>query len=136
MIRRPLLTLVVGAGLAGTALGACATSTPPISSAASVKLGQDVAAIRSAATADNRTAAQDALAQLRLDVETFHRSGQLSNQRATTVLLDAASVEAQLVSLPQPPTTTTTSVTPPTLVQPSVPPRHPHGKGKDGGDNG
>ncbi|MHB8191175.1 MAG: hypothetical protein ACYDHP_12320 [Ferrimicrobium sp.] len=124
--------IVVGFAIAA-ALAGCGSSTTNVNPGLGVLQG-DVALVRSAVNAQDRSAAQVALDKLVAEVGRLRGEGQLTAARATTILSAAFEVDAALGSIPVP-TTTTTSTSIPVLTT-SPPPGHEpggrNGKGKNG----
>jgi hypothetical protein len=82
---------------------------PSISAGASQQLRADVDAVRAAVTSGDRAQAVQALATLQSAVTQLQRQGQVSADRAVSILGAAADVDAQLGLMPT--TTTTVSTT-------------------------
>lgn len=95
--------------LAAAALTGCGGDDPAVPAGAGAQLGARVAAIRQAATAGDRAAAELRLSELRRAVGEFQGAGGLADSTAARILARAAVVEANLTSL----TTTTTTTQPP-----------------------
>ena len=110
------------------ALAACGAGGGDLSQAAAARLGPQVAAIRSAATAGDRAGAEAAVAQLRATIAQMEQAGEIPGERAKDMLAAAAAVEAQLGLLPAPTTTTTTA-------PPPAPPPEPERGGDGDGDD-
>lgn len=85
-----------------------------ISDAATARLTPEVAAVRAAAEAGDRAAAEATLDRLRDMVAALTASGEISKGRAAGVLDAAGDLEAQLVLVPA---TTTTTAPPPVVVE-------------------
>lgn len=90
--------------LAAAALTGCGGDDPAVPAGAGAQLNARVAAIRQAATAGDRAAAE-----LRQAVGELQGAGELAESTASRILARAAVVEANLTSL----TTTTTTTQPP-----------------------
>ena len=124
---KPRLIVVVCA--IAVALAGCGSSGANANPGLGVLQG-DVAAVRSAANAQDRAAAQNAVDKVVADVGRLQTEGQITSGRASTILSAVSQVDAGLGSLPVPTTTTTTTATttaPPPTTQP------PRGKPGDGG---
>lgn len=91
------------------ALTGCGGDDPTVPAGAGAQLGARVAAIRQAATAGDRAAAELRLSELRQAVGELQGAGELAERTASRILARAAVVEANLTSL-----TTTTTTTQPT----------------------
>lgn len=105
-----------------------------ISANASATLSGQVAAVRSAAEAQNWASARSLLAQLRASVDTLRAQGAISTARSAAILTSAATVEAQLPAAAVPATTPAApspAASSPAPAPAGGPPAH-HGKGKDG----
>lgn len=123
-MKRLVTVLIVALAL----LAACDGGSPSISDDGAARLRSEVAAVRTAVGARDADAAARALDILRASVSHMRRSGDLSADRAATILDAAAAVDAELVSI----TTTTTTTT--TTVPVHAPPGkgdEEHGKGQD-----
>jgi hypothetical protein len=128
-VTKPRLIVVVCA--IAVALAGCGSSGANANPGLGVLQG-DVAAVRSAANAQDRAAAQNAVDKVVADVGRLQAEGQITSGRASTILSAVSQVDAGLGSLPVPTTTTTTTATttttpPPPTTQP------PRGKPGDGG---
>lgn len=95
--------------LAAAALTGCGGDDPAVPAGAGAQLNARVAAIRQAATAGDRSAAELRLSELRQAVGELQGAGELAESTASRILARAAVVEANLTSL----TTTTTTTQPP-----------------------
>lgn len=95
--------------LAATALTGCGSDEPAVPAGVGTQLSARVAAIRQAATAGDRAAAELRLSELRRAVGELQDAGELAESTASRILARAAVVEANLTSI-----TTTTTTTQPT----------------------
>ncbi len=128
MRRHAARRAVTAAGIA-IVLGSCGGgggAGPSISIGAAQQLRSDVDAVRAAVTSGDREQAVQAIATLQSDATQLQHQGQVSADRAVSILGAAADVEAQLGLMP---TTTTTVATTTTTV-----PKHKKDHGGPGGD--
>jgi hypothetical protein len=96
---------------AGSLLAGCGDDEHRLSDEASADLAPRVQAIRSAAAAGDRAAAQAEAGRVRQTVADLQAAGAVDAAEADTVLKALASVEQQLGLLPEPTTTTTIATT-------------------------
>ena len=96
---------------AGSLLAGCGDDGHRLSDEASALLAPRVEAIRSAAAAGDRAAAQVEAGRVRQKLAELQAAGTVDGAEADTVLKALASVEEQLGLLPEPTTTTTATTT-------------------------
>jgi hypothetical protein len=113
---------------AGSLLAGCGDGNRSLSDEASAHLAPRVEAIRAAAAAGDRAAAQAEVGRVRQTLDDLQAAGAVDTAEAATVLSALAGVEQQLGLLPEP-TTTTTATTAPAPAPRPVPP-------SDDGDEG
>lgn len=113
--------------LVATLLAACGGGSPSMTARGASELHAQVTAVRAAASAHDADGAARALDTLRASVARLRRSGDVTADRATTILAAASTVEDQLVSIT---TTTTTTTVPPTVPPDQGDDRKGNGKGK------
>jgi hypothetical protein len=119
-------------------VGACGSGGSGISSVAGTQMQVRVAAIRDDVANGDRSAAEDELSKLRVDVVQFRADNKINDSAAQRILRAADVVQSKL-SLLDPPTTTatTTSTSTTSTTTTTNPPKDKgkgHGKGKDEGD--
>ena len=102
-------------------IAACGSGTSGVSAPAGALLHTRVAAIRTAASHGDRSAAADQLTQLRDSVAALRARGEISDAAAKRILGAAATVQTELALLPPPSTTTTTTIEPTTTTKPKPP---------------
>ena len=136
---------------AGVVLAGCGGSSAgvPLAAQDSATLRGDVSAIRTAAAADNPSAAHAAAAKLRSDVQRLLGQGRLASTDARSMLAVSMQIDTRISAELHAPTPTVTSASAPaptsTPAAPTAPAKHPgpehakpsghgHGGGKDGGD--
>jgi hypothetical protein len=134
-VTKPHLIVVVCA--IAVALAGCGSSGANANPGLGVLQG-DVAAVRSAANAQDRAAAQNAVDKLVADVGRLQTEGQITSGRASTILSAVSQVDAGLGGLPIPTSTTTTTTTIATTTTVPSPPttQPPRAKAGDGGGGG
>jgi hypothetical protein len=98
---------------AGSLLAGCGDEDHRLSDEASALLAPRVEAIRSAAAAGDRAAAQAEADRVRQTLNDLQAAGAVDGAEAATVLKALESVEEQFGLLPEPTTTTTTTTTAP-----------------------
>jgi hypothetical protein len=103
-------------------------SKAAITPTAAQALGDQVAAVRLAASQQDPAGARLALDQLRATLSQLEQGGQVSATRAGAILSDVAAVQDQLSALPTP-----TTAAPATSAPPGDGQGHDHGKGGGGG---
>jgi hypothetical protein len=96
---------------AGSLLAGCGDEDHRLSDEASALLAPRVEAIRSAAAAGDRAAAQAEADRVRQTLNDLQAAGAVDGAEAATVLKALESVEEQFGLLPEPTTTTTTTTT-------------------------
>lgn len=101
---------------------------PPMTPTAARALGDQVAAVRLAASQQDPDSARHAIDQLRATLSQLEQGGQVSATRAGAILSDVAAVQDQLGALPTP-----TTAAPTTSAPQGGGKGHDHGKG-GGGD--
>jgi len=125
--------------LAPFAVGACGGGGSGISSLAGTQMQVRVAAIRDDVARGDRSAADDELSKLRVDVVQFRADDKINDSAARRILRAADVVQTRLALLDPPTTTstTTTSTTSTSTTTTTKPPKDKgkgHGKGNDEGD--
>ncbi len=123
------ISLLVAVALAGC--GGTSTSAPLSAGDASL-LHLDIRLIRTAALANDPTAAHTAVAKLRADVERLLHSGGLSAADARLMLAGAAAADGRISAEVHAPTTVLPTTTPP----PDTGAGHGDGHGHDNSHNG
>jgi hypothetical protein len=124
-----MTTVVVACMVA--VLGACGGGGgPAVTEQGASELQTQVTAVRSAAAAHDADGAARALETLRTSVARLRRSGDVTDERAASILRAADGVEAQLVTITTTTTTTTTTRPAPT----TTPEDQGNDKGKGNGN--
>ena len=118
-------------------VGACGSGGSGISSVAGTQMQVRVAAIRDDVANGDRSAAEDELSKLRVDVVQFRADDKINDSAARRILRAADVVQTRLALL-DPPTTTSTTTTSTSTTTTTKPPKDKgkgHGKGnEEGGD--
>jgi hypothetical protein len=110
-VKRPATVAAAAMIAAGALLAGCGDEDHRLSDEASALLAPRVQAIRSAAAAGDRAAAQAEAGRVRQTIADLQAAGAVDAAEADTVLEALASVEEQLGLLPEPTTTTTATTT-------------------------
>ncbi len=126
MKRVLFVALVVALGAAG-----CGGANSGVSEKASAELDTSVGRIRVAAAAQDRTAADQALAELQGRVEELGSQGEISDAAAARILDAAGRVQAELAAIPTPTTPAPATVAPP---QTAADPDEDRGRDRDNRD--
>jgi hypothetical protein len=121
------------------AVTACGSGGSGISSLAGTQMQVRVAAIRDDVAHGDRSAAEDELSKLRVDVVQFRADDKINDSAAQRILRAADVVQARLALLDPPTTTstTTTSTSTTSTTTTTKPPKDKgkgHGKDNEGGD--
>jgi hypothetical protein len=144
-----LTATAVAALTAGALLTGCSSSGPGSAADAKAALRSDVLALSRAAAAQNWTAANAALGQLRSDLSAARAAGRIDAAEVRSLRTHISAVAADLAAktAPAPTSAARPSPAPPTppathkpapAPKPPKPPahKHHHGHGNDGGDGG
>jgi hypothetical protein len=114
------------------AVGACGGGGSGISSLAGTQMQVRVAAIRDDVARGDRSAADDELSKLRVDVVQFRADDKINDSAAQRILRAADVVQARLALL-DPPTTTSTTTTSTSTTSTTTTTKPPKDKGKGHG---
>ena len=120
------VTLMIAAG---SLLAGCGDGDRSLSDEASARLAPRVEAIRAAAAAGDRAAAQAEAGRVRQTLDDLQATGAIDTAEAATVLSALAGVEQQLGLLPEPTTTTTATTAPAPAPRPEPPSDDDEGEG-------
>lgn len=129
-MRRRVATTCLAILLGSFVIGACGADDAGLSEQASTQLSQQVAALRSAASAGDGEGARAQVADLTDTVNRLVGEGQLSEGRAEEILAAAAGVDQDLALVTA---TTSLPTTSPPAPLPPPPPPSPDDQGEDHG---